>query len=72
MALGVQDALVLVVVAGAAAVVFRRVFVFAKRESSPACAKCAAGDACAPARPAVSSPTSHDAHPLVFVRPNQR
>lgn len=69
---GLQDVLVMLLAAAAAVVVLRRVFVFATRESSPACAKCAAGQSCAPA-PAASAPvTPHDAHPLVFVRPSQR
>lgn len=69
---GPQDVLVMVLAAAAAVVVVRRVFVFATRESSPACAKCAAGHACAPSTAQPAPATAGGAHPLVFVRPTQR
>lgn len=65
-----QDLIAGVVVLAAAAVVVRHLLGVTVRRKQPACAKCASGDACAPAAsvPAAANDGA-DVRPLVFVRP---
>lgn len=71
--MGVQELIVALAALGAAAVVVRRLVGGAARDAGPGCAKCAAGDRCAPAPAAgPQAPTPPAAHPLTIVRPARR
>ncbi|MEZ5290054.1 MAG: hypothetical protein R2745_03145 [Vicinamibacterales bacterium] len=71
--LSVQDVLAAVMALAAALVVVRRVVGGAPTgRPTPGCAKCAAGDACAPESAGTAAPAAPVAHPLVIVRATRR
>ncbi|MGE0816471.1 MAG: hypothetical protein AB7O28_05645 [Vicinamibacterales bacterium] len=68
-AISLQDLLAAAVALAAALVVVRRVVGGGRgARPTPGCAKCAAGDACAPEAAATAAPAAPVAHPLVVVR----